>query len=212
VRFLQRFGLDLSSAVAIGGVLSTVTELVVQGGLFVVALWLAPDSIDFGRIDTTQIVVVVLAVVFVIGVAAALVFSIRRVRRAVLPRFLRAARSMWTALRSPYRIALLLVGNIGAQCLYAASLLACLAAFGASVNFWTLVAMNIGISLIASLVPFPGGGTAVSAVGISGLLTAVGVPAAAASAAVIAHQLAIVYVPAIPGWFATNELVKRRLL
>ena len=85
---------------------------------------------------------------------------------------------MWTALASPTRIGLLLVGNISAQCLYAASLLACLAAFGASVNFWTLVALNIGITLIASLVPFPGGGTAVSAVGLSGFLTALGVPAA----------------------------------
>jgi len=212
IRFLQRNGLDLASAVAIGGVLSTVTELVVQGGLFVVALWLSPDSIDFGRIDTGQIVVVVLAVVFLFGVAAAIVFSIQRLRHAVLPRFLRAARSMWTALASPTRIALLLVGNISAQCLYAASLLACLAAFDASVNFWTLVALNIGITLIASLVPFPGGGTAVSAVGLSGFLTALGVAAPAAAAAVIAHQLAVSYLPAIPGWFATNDLVKKRML
>ncbi|MET0627595.1 MAG: lysylphosphatidylglycerol synthase domain-containing protein [Acidimicrobiia bacterium] len=212
VRFLQKNGLDLSSAVAIGGVLSTVTELVVQAGLFVVALWLSPDSIDFGRIDTGQIVVVVLAVVFLVGVAAAIVFSVQRLRRAVVPRVLQAARSMWTALASPFRIMLLFVGNVSAQCLYAASLLACLAAFGESVNFWTLVAINIGITLIASLVPFPGGGTAVSAVGISGLLTALGVSAPAASAAVIAHQLAVSYLPAIPGWFATNDLVKKRML
>ncbi|MET0421375.1 MAG: lysylphosphatidylglycerol synthase transmembrane domain-containing protein [Acidimicrobiia bacterium] len=212
IRFLQKNGLDVASAVATGGVLSTITELVVQAGLFVVALWLAPDSIDFGRIDTNQIVVVVLAAVFLLGVAAAIVFSVRRVRRAVLPRFIQAAKSMATTLASPQRIALLVVGNVSAQCLYAASLLSCLAAFGASVNFWTLLAINIGITLIASLVPFPGGGTAVSAVGISGLLTALGVPVAAASAAVIAHQLAVSYLPAIPGWFATNDLVKKRML
>ena len=74
------------------------------------------------------------------------------------------------------------------------------------------MALNIGITLIASLVPFPGGGTAVSAVGLSGLLTALGVPTAAATAAVIAHQLAVSYLPAIPGWFATNDLVKKGLL
>jgi undecaprenyl-diphosphatase len=212
IRFLQRNGLDLASAVAIGGVLSSVTEIVVQGGLFVVALWLSPDSIDFGRIDTGQIVVVVLVAVFLIGVAAAIVFGIQRVRRAVLPRFVRAARSMWTALASPTRIALLVVGNVTAQCLYAASLLACLAAFGASINFWTLVAVNIGITLIASLVPIPGGGTAVSAVGLSGFITAFGVPAPAAAAAVIAHQVAVSYLPAVPGWFATNDLVKKKML
>ena len=51
-----------------------------------------------------------------------------------------------------------------------------------------------------------------SAVGLSGLLTALGVPIAAATAAVIAHQLAVSYLPAIPGWFATNDLVKKGLL
>ncbi len=115
-------------------------------------------------------------------------------------------------MRSPSRVALLIAGNVTANCLYAASLLACLHAFGSAVDFWTLLALNIGISLIASLVPFPGGGTAVSAVGMSGMLAAVGVPTAAATAAVIAHQLAVSYLPAIPGWFATHDLVRKRLL
>ena len=63
VRFLQKNGLDLSSAVAAGGILSSVSEIIVQVGLLFVAIWLAPDSIDFGRIDTNQIVVVVLIAV-----------------------------------------------------------------------------------------------------------------------------------------------------
>jgi undecaprenyl-diphosphatase len=175
-------------------------------------VWLSPDSINFGNIDTNQIVVVVLIVIFVIGIAAAVVFGVRRIRHAVVPRIVQAARSVWDAMKSPARVGLLIVGNIAANCLYAASLLACLYAFGASVDFWTLLAMNIGITLIASLVPFPGGGTAVSAVGLSGLLAAVGVPTAAATAAVIAHQLAVSYLPAIPGWFATNDLVRKGLL
>jgi undecaprenyl-diphosphatase len=212
IRFLQKFGLDLPSAVAIGGVFSSVSELFVQAALFGIALWLSPDSINFGNIDTNQIVVVVLIVIFVIGIAAAVVFGVRRIRHAVVPRIVQAARSVWDAMRSPARVALLIVGNIAANCLYAASLLACLLAFGASVDFWTLLAMNIGITLIASLVPFPGGGTAVSAVGLSGLLAAVGVPTAAATAAVIAHQLAVSYLPAIPGWFTTNDLVRKGLL
>jgi undecaprenyl-diphosphatase len=212
VRFLQKNGLDLSSAVAAGGLLSTISEILVQVGLLFVALWLAPDSIDFGRIDTTQIVVVVLSVVFLIGVAAAVIFGVRKLRESVLPPIRRAAGTVWAAIRTPSRLALLIVGNVVAQCLYAASLLACLAAFGASVNFWTLLALNIGISVIASLVPIPGGGTAVSTVGLAGMVTAFGVPTAAASAAVLAHQLAVAYLPAIPGWFATNDLVRKRML
>ena len=89
IRFLQKFGLDLPSAVATGGIFSTVSELFVQAGLFFLALWLSPDSINFGRIDTNQIVVVVLIVIFLIGVGAAVVFSVRRIRRAVIPRVVR---------------------------------------------------------------------------------------------------------------------------
>jgi glycosyltransferase 2 family protein len=212
IRFLQKFGLDLSSAVATGGIFSTISELFVQAVLFGIALWLSPDSINFGKINTNEIVVVVLIAIFVIGVGAAVVFSVRSIRNAVVPRVIRAARSVWDAMRNPARVALLLGGNVTAYCLYAASLLACLHAFGSSVDFWTLLAIYIGIGLIASLVPFPGGGTAVSAVGVSGMLAAVGVPTAAATAAVIAHQLAVNYLPAIPGWFATNDLVRKRLL
>ncbi len=212
IRYLQKNGLDLSESVATGGVLSTVSELIVQLGLFGIALWLSPDSIDFGHIDTSQIVVVALIVIFAVGVGSAVVFSVRRIRSAVIPPVRRALRAVWGAVKSPTRIVLMVGGNITAQCLYAASLLACLHAFGASIDFWTLVAVNIGISLIASLVPVPGGGTAVSALGLSGMLVALGVPHAAAAAGVLAHQVAISYLPAIPGWFASNDLVRKGLL
>jgi uncharacterized membrane protein YbhN (UPF0104 family)/tRNA A-37 threonylcarbamoyl transferase component Bud32 len=212
VRFLQKNGLDLGSAVAAGGILSSVSEIIVQVGLLFLAIWLAPDSIDFGRIDTSQIVVLVLIAVLLVGVAMAVIFGVRRIRRRVLPPIQRALATVWTAVKTPSRVALLIVGNVVAQCLYAASLLACVHAYGASINFWTLLALNIGISVIASLVPIPGGGTAVKAVGLAGMITAFGVPSAAASAAVLTHQLAVTYVPAIPGWFATNDLVKKGML
>ena len=156
IRFLQRQGLDLTSAVATGGVLSSVSEIVVQVGLLFLAIWLAPDEIDFGNIDTDQILVIALIAVFVIGVAIAVVFSVRGIRRAVVPAVARAARTVWGAVKTPGKLALLIGGNVAAQCFYAASLLACLAAFGESVNFWTLLALNIGITVIASLVPDPG--------------------------------------------------------
>jgi undecaprenyl-diphosphatase len=212
VRFLQKQGMDLPSAVATGGVLSTVSEIAVQVVLLVVALWLAPDTIDFGRIDTTQIVVVVLGAVLLLGIASAVVFGIRRVRHRVLPPVRNAAATVWNAVRTPSRLALLVVGNVVAQSLYAFSLQACLAAFGAHVDFWTLLALNMGINTISSLVPLPGGAAAVSAVGMAGMLTALGVPQTAASAGVLAHQLAVTYLPAIPGWFATNDLIKKRML
>ena len=212
VRFLQKQGLDLPSAVATGGVLSSVSEIIVQIALFFVAVWLAPDSIDFGRIDTGQLAVIALIVVFVRGRRAG-----RRLRRSPHPapgaaaghprdphgvgggedtephraarrrQHRRAVPVRRVAARMPPRV------RGERQLLDAARL-------------------NIGISTIASLVPIPGGGTAVSSVGLAGMLTAFGVTPAAAGAAVLAHQLAVTYLPAIPGWFATHDLIRKGML
>jgi len=86
--------------------------------------------------------------------------------------------------------------------------MACIVAFGASVNFWALLSLNIVIGSIASLVPIPGGGAAVSSVGMSGALAAAGVPIETAVAAALINQLVVSYLPAIPGWFATQDLLR----
>ena len=160
VRFLQKQGLDLASALAVGGILSTVSEIVIQLGLFGVAVWLAPSAIHIGNVPTGSMAAVAAGILLVLGLIAAVVFSIRRIRQKVLPHVQRAASTMWQAIKTPSRIALLLVGNITAQFLYAGTLLACLHAYGSGASFWTLLALNIGISTIAGLVPVPGGDTA----------------------------------------------------
>jgi uncharacterized membrane protein YbhN (UPF0104 family) len=91
-------------------------------------------------------------------------------------------------------------------------LLVCLHAFGATANFWTVLAISTGVGLVASVVPVPGGGTVVSAVGLAGLFVALGIPHATAGAAVLTYQLVHSYLPVIPGWFATNDLIRKQLL
>ena len=107
---------------------------------------------------------------------------------------------------------LLLGGNLGATLLSGFCLLACLEAFGASVSLWTLLALSIGIGTLAALVPIPGGGTAVSSVGLSGALVAVGVPKDVAVSAILVNQLVATYLPAVPGWFATRRLMRHDYL
>ena len=58
----------------------------------------------------------------------------------------------------------------------------------------------------------PGGGAAVTTVGLSGAYVAVGVNDAQAVAAVLTMQLLVSYLPAIPGWFATRDLVSHGYL
>jgi undecaprenyl-diphosphatase len=133
--------------------------------------------------------------------------GIPKLRNYVVPPTKAAAATLWAAIRSPRRVALLLGGNAINALMYAAVYMCCIAAFGGSINFWTLLSLNIIISTLASLVPIPGGNTAVSSVGMSGALAAVGVPTEIAVAAVLADQLVASFLPAVPGWWATNNLL-----
>jgi uncharacterized membrane protein YbhN (UPF0104 family)/tRNA A-37 threonylcarbamoyl transferase component Bud32 len=207
IRFLQKQGVDLASAVASGGLLINVGNIVAQVLLLVVAVALSPATFHTGPIPTQKIVTLLLIAVLVIVVGVGLVLGIPKLRAAVVPPTKNAAATMWAAIRSPRRVVELLVGNAVNAIMYAAVYAACIAAFGGSINFWTLLSLNIFISTLASLVPIPGGNTAVSSVGMSGALVAAGVPTEIAVAAVLADQLVSSFLPAVPGWWATNDLL-----
>ena len=76
----------------------------------------------------------------------------------------------------PRHLALLVGGNIVATIMSTWCLQLCLIAFGGHVSFWALLAANVGVVTIASIVPVPGGGTAVGTVGLSAVLVSFGVP------------------------------------
>src|SRR5436305_5716036 len=103
-------------------------------------------------------------------------------------------------------------GNLLTTVLYGLCLMACIAAYGKGLPFFTLLAVNIGVSTIAGLVPVPGGGAAISAIGLSGVLSAFGIAESVAVAAVLTNQLVVTYLPAVPGWFATRNLLERDYL
>jgi len=96
--------------------------------------------------------------------------------------------------------------------MYAFVLYCCVAAFGPPVNFWTIVLINTGVSTLAFAVPVPGGATAVSSVGVAGLLTAVGASQEVAVAASLAYQVTATFIPAVPGWFCFRNLMAHDFL
>ncbi len=209
IRYLQKQGVPLASAVAAGGFLSGFVNTIEQLVLFVIALVLSPASVQLGDIPTSSVVDVVLVVVLLAGVAAGLLFGIPRIRRRVLPPVGEALHTLGSAMRSPRRLGLLFVGNVLATLLYAFVLIACIAAFGGHVSFWTVLVLNIGIGTIAAMVPVPGGNTAVGAIGMTGALTTVGVGTEIAVAAVLLDQIVVTYIPAVMGWFATRHLMEQ---
>lgn len=207
IRFLQKQGADLASAVASGGLLSSVANPAVQVVVMLVALALTPDEVDFLDIPMGSVVDILLLVVLVIGVTAGVVLGVPKIRRLAMPPIRQAASTLWAALRSPRNLALLFVGNAASTVLYGLCLFACVQAFGDGPSIWTLLVINIGVSTIASLVPIPGGSTAVASVGVSGALTAFGVPTEVAVSAVLTNQLVVNYLPAVLGWVATKDLL-----
>jgi undecaprenyl-diphosphatase len=212
IRFLQRQGVDLASAVASGAVLSQAANIATYVVIFFIALALSPTDIHTGQIPVSSIASVLLIAVVVLVIAAAVVWFVPKVKAAVMPRLKSAAATIWGALRSPRRVFELIGGNALNAVLYAFVMQCCIEAFGGSINFWTVLALNILIGTIASLVPIPGGGTAVGSVGMSGALTAVGLSSEVAVAAVLADQLVANFIPALPGWLATKDLLSRDYL
>ena len=79
-------------------------------------------------------------------------------------------------------------------------------------GYWPLLMVNIVVGTVASLVPIPGGNTLVSAIGLSAALVAAGVPETIAVASVITQQLIATYLPTLPGWFATKNMLHKGLL
>jgi undecaprenyl-diphosphatase len=207
IRYLQKQGMSMASAVAAGGLLSGVSQIAAQLGVLVLAVVLAPDSFHLGEIDTGDIVVVVLIAILAVGVLAGVVFGVPRIRRAVMPTVQQAMSTLWQAVRSPRQLLLLLGGNAAAAVLTGFVLLASLEAYGARLSVWTLLAVNIAVAAVASLVPVPGGSSAVGAIGVSGVLITLGVATNAAVAAVLTYQLVYLFLPAVPGWWATRDLI-----
>jgi undecaprenyl-diphosphatase len=212
IRFLQKQGVDLASAVASGGLLATAGNIAAQLLLFLLAVALAPTSVHLGHVDTRSLAQIILLIVSVVLVAVGSVFGVKRIRQKVLPPLETALTTIWAAMHSPRRLLLLFGGNIVNTVMYAFVLDACLVAFGGHINYWTLLSLNIFIGTIAALVPLPGGGTAVASVGMTGALTAAGISTEIAVAAVLANQLVASFLPAIPGWFATEDLLRHDYL
>ena len=212
VRYLQKTGNDLATAIAGGGVLSTVGNFIASLALFALAVVIGPTRADFSLLPGTGLLELTVLVVVVVAVASAVVLAVPKLRRVTVPPVRRATASIATVLRSPTKLVLLVGGNAVAIVLSTACLAACLAAFGASTSFTSLMAANIAVMTVASTVPIPGGGAAVGTVGLSAVLVSFGVSNNVAAAGALANQLVFYYLPAIPGWFATRQLLRHDYL
>jgi uncharacterized membrane protein YbhN (UPF0104 family) len=208
VRFFQRAGLATSPAIAVG-LVDSVAGFVVQV-LLVLVIWfagLASLQISTGglSLDINSQLVVGIVILCVIGIAALVL--IPRVRRAIAPRIAEAGEAI-RVLRSPTKVVELFAGNLVAQVILAMVLGACVRAFGYQVPLAELILINTLASLLAGVLPIPGG-IGVMEAAISGGLVAVGIPEGAAVATAIAFRLVTFYLPPIWGVVAMRILRRR---
>jgi glycosyltransferase 2 family protein len=212
IRFLQRQGASLAPAIAAGGLLAIVASVLTQLPIFALAAALAPNDLDVGNISAAGSIELVGGAVAILGIASGLGFGIPRLRRVVRPALHSGAATVAAAVRSPRQLGLLVAGNAGSAILYCLCLFACLRAFGATSSLWTLLALSIGVRLLGALVPVAGAGAAVSTIGLSGALVAIGIDKDVAVTAALTNQFVVTYLPAIPGWLATRDLIARDYL
>jgi uncharacterized protein (TIRG00374 family) len=217
VRFFQRQGIAPASAVSIG--------LIENFGGYVVQVVIILAAVIFGLGDIHvdleaanqrdgSLLYVLVAVVGAVIVAAIVAVVVPRIRRRVLER-LRPSftdlRNTLAELRSPSRVAKLLLANLAAEVLFACTLGVVLLALGTSLSLATLLVVNVFVSFFASMIPVPGGiGVSEGALMVG--LTAVGVDQSTAFAAAICYRLCTFYLPPIWGWFAFRRLERTGLL
>jgi uncharacterized membrane protein YbhN (UPF0104 family)/tRNA A-37 threonylcarbamoyl transferase component Bud32 len=215
VRFFQRQGVPSGSALAIGAV-DGFSGFIVQAIILVSMLLFSNASLDLQLDPATSggpgRLLVLMIVLVVIGVAV--VLTVPRLRRAVLSRAAELGREAWhviRGLRSPRRVGMLFGGNLASELLFALSLGAFARMLGYSVPLGELLLINVSVSLLAGLMPIPGG-IGVSEGGLTVGLAAAGVPTSAAFAIAIMYRLASFYLPPVWGWFAFRWLQRNKYL
>ena len=214
VRFFQKQGFSSGAALAIGG-LDGISGFLVEASLLLGLLLFTPQTLHFD-LDAPALPdwgtilkwLVVLAVVLAI---ISILLPDHRRQFAEWARNLVADGRDTLRNLSVRRLALLLGGNLASILLFATALGLFARALGTGVSFSDLIVIIISVSLLAGLLPVPGGIGVVES-GLTFGLVAAGMPEGPAFAAVILYRIATFYLPPLWGYFAFRSLERNRYL
>ena len=214
IRFFQRQGITAAAAVtsgAIDSLASTIVQAVILGLLLIFSE--STLSFDVNAPSTKVIVLIaVVAVLLVLAlVAAALVRRTREMAASRLRQWWPEVRAALRALRSSDRLALLLFGTVATEVLFAFALGMFAFGLGTRISLTDLLVINIGVSLLSTFIPVPGG-IGVTELGLTVGLVAAGMSEESALAAVLLYRVSVFYLPPVWGFFALRWLQRKRYL
>jgi glycosyltransferase 2 family protein len=214
IRFFQRQGLSAPVAVTSGTIdsfASTVIQAVLLGVLLLFSESSLAFDLPFPSGDTRTLLWILVGLVLV---AIAGVLVVRRIRTAIadnVRRWWPDVRLSLSGLRGSNKLALLVLGSLATELLFAIALGLFARSFGYDVTLAELLVINMSVSLLGSFVPIPGN-IGVAELGLTIGLVAAGLADEAALAAVLLYRMATYYVPPVWGFFALQWLQRARYL
>jgi uncharacterized protein (TIRG00374 family) len=214
IRFFQRQGLSAPTAVS-SGVIDSFASTIIQAVLLVLLLAFSESSLaidlPFPSGDSRTLLWILLGVVLLAVVVLA---AVRRIRRGIaenVRRWWPDIRDALRSLRSSNKLALLVLGSVATEVLFAIALGLFAQSFGYDVPLAELLVINMSVSLLGSFVPVPGN-IGVAEFGLTIGLTSAGMTEEAALAAVLLYRISTYYLPPLWGFFAMQWLQRSRYL
>ena len=210
VRYQQKLGVPAAAAVAQGPLLTIVSKGF-DVILLLVTIQFVSTNVDLAEIDLGPVVVLVVVVVLVALVSVAVVSAVPKWRMMMLPHIREGFSAVKGSLTDPDRLTRVVGGTLIQKVLFAITLAASVAAYGAHLPFASAIFVNTAVSLFVGLMPVPGG-IGIAEAALSAGLIAVGIPEEVAIAAAITHRMVTSYLPPVFGWWASRWLTERDYL
>jgi uncharacterized membrane protein YbhN (UPF0104 family)/membrane-associated phospholipid phosphatase len=179
------------------------------GGAIQMILFLGAAAITSTAIETSSSSdssgSTTLIVIAVVAALIGIVLAVPKIRGKVVPQVKRAATDIWAVIRNPRKALQLIGGDTAGNLIYPALLGLCLIAFHQRLDFAQLIVVQVGAGMVGNVAPVPGG-IGVTEAALTGGLTAFGIPAAPALAAVVAFRGVTFAIPPIFGFFTLRWL------
>jgi glycosyltransferase 2 family protein len=134
-----------------------------------------------------------------------------RLDRRKRPALVAEVKSAIANLRAAHKLALLVLGSVATEILFATALGLFARSLGYELSLAELLVINMSVSLLGSLVPVPGN-IGVAEFGLTIGLVSAGMTDETALAAVLMYRIATFYLPPVWGFFAMLWLQRSRFL